>query len=158
VCLARQGLQESLAQRAKPEKRVRADPRALLDFAVNQEGVGCRGFRVNLVLRVNEALLAKQGRQGKMGRTAFRAPLVRTAFLERTAKTGCLAKTAPMAKMVWMESTDNPGDRAKSAKREILALLEVSSSIVNMTHVFHSCCEQPFFSHVPSARSSRPSR
>jgi len=99
------------------------DQRALQDSAVKKEGADCQGFRVNLALKVKEALLARPALQGKMGRTALRAPPVKTVFLERTAKTDCQAKTEQMAKMAWMESMDNPGGQAKSARLEIPVLL-----------------------------------
>lgn len=124
VCRAQQGLQESLAPPAKPEKQEREVPRDLQDSVGKQEGAGCPGLRVKLGLKVKEALPANLGLLGKMARTVFRAPPVKMACQERTAKTGCRAKTEQMAKMAWMESMDNPGDQAKSARTEIPVLLE----------------------------------
>jgi hypothetical protein len=114
------------------------DQRALQDSAVKKEGADCQGFRVNLALKVKEALLARPALQGKMGRTALRAPPVKTVFLERTAKTDCQAKTEQMAKMAWMESMDNPGGQAKSARLEIPVLLVVSA-----------CMHCQFDEHIP---------
>jgi hypothetical protein len=112
---------------ASLERLALADQRVHQDFAEKQEDAGCRVFLVSLVLKVKEALPAKQVHRVRMERTVSRETLAKTAIREKMAKTDCLARMEQMVKMAWMESMDFLGDQAKSGRVETLDHQDVSA-------------------------------